>query len=69
MSRSDASMPRRIQEADGVPWQQAGGTWRGLRYVTVRRHRATRARTKRLLRGGVEPAPDQTRHTDSYYWW
>jgi hypothetical protein len=61
MSRTDNTMPSRLQTEDGRNWWHVGGVFRGIKEQNRRWHRAKRAAVRRKLRQGFEPEPTRTR--------
>ena len=69
MSRTDNTMPYRIQKQDRPEWthfMHYGGSMAGIGRYANRRERTARQRTRLALRRGEHPEP--TRHRGSARW-
>lgn len=69
MSRSDKTMPVRLQEEDGAIYWQWGGIWRGVKDIRRRYNRQDRQRARRQLRRGDQPFDDQPRGRAQWDCW
>jgi len=67
MSRTENTMPMRLQYEDGAIWFQEGGRWRGLGKVASKENRRERRRSRILLRTGRGEHVDQHRHSAKYF--
>lgn len=69
MSRTDNTMPRRLQEEDGKLWPRVGGSYAGIGKDCNVCERRARQRVRLALLKGVEPEPTRHRgHAKWMYW-
>lgn len=66
MSRTDNTMPSRLQREDGKPWSHVGGHWTGMRWYRKVSERVARQKARLALHAGREPEP--TRHRGNARW-
>lgn len=66
MSRTDKTMPLRLQIEDGGRWFQTGGTWRGIKEWNRRYWGRQRTAERNALRSGREPVPSRPRHDSKW---
>lgn len=70
MSRTDNTMPTRIQEEDGRYWTwNAGGSYAGIGKDCNYPERQARQRVRLALLRGEEPEPTRHRHGVKWMWW
>lgn len=70
MSRSDNTMPVRLQVEDGKQFMHSvGGSFRGIGEATRLVRRRRRRKVKADLAGGRQPSPEQERHSEKHHHW
>lgn len=70
MSRTDNTMPIRIQEEDGkVAMHSVGGSYAGIGKDCNRFERRARQRARIALLKGVEPEPTRHRGNAKWMYW
>lgn len=70
MSRTDNTMPTRLQVQDGKQaMATAGGSWRGVGEMGRRANKRARRRARLELASGREPEPTRGRHDEKYCYW
>ncbi|MER6952201.1 hypothetical protein ABT294_50155 [Nonomuraea sp. NPDC000554] len=69
MSRTDNTMPRRIQEQDGRRYRHdIGGSYEGIGVDTNIAERKARQRVRLVLLRGEEPEPTRHRHSEKWHY-
>ncbi|WP_204285978.1 hypothetical protein [Microbispora amethystogenes] len=67
MSRTDNTMPLRIQEQDGRRFRHdAGGSYKGIGVDTNIAERKARQRVRLMLLRAEEPEPTRHRHSEKW---